>query len=179
MDSSHFKLAGKGAVVTGAFEDIGAAIAKRLAAHGAAVVVKHAASKQRARLTDGARALGTTIAKRLEAWLRAWAHPSSAGFLPVCLRPGWVGLAVMPPVPSAGVGPLLHSVAAPLVRACPEGPPARHQTVGRRAALRPATLRPSRLRSRRAPLETREINRVSEAALPRRNRRYHDAVGQS
>ena len=44
MDS-HLKLAGKGAVVPGASRHIGAAMAKRLAAPGAAVVVHHASSK--------------------------------------------------------------------------------------------------------------------------------------
>ena len=134
---------------------------------------------QAARLTDGARALGTTIAKWLDVWLRAWAHPAPAGLMPVCLRPAWTWGAVMSPVPSAGVRPLLHSVAAPLVRACPEGPPARPRTLNRRAAFRPATLRPSRLRGRRAPLETRDRYRLSETGSLRRNRRYHDAVGQS
>jgi hypothetical protein len=129
-------------------------MAKRLAAHGGAAVA--------ARLTDGARALGTTMAKRLDVWLRAWAHPAPAGCMAVCLRPGWLGWTVMLPAPSAGVRPLLHSVAAPLVRAYPEGPPARQRTFGRRAALRPATLRPSLLRGRRAPLETRDRTRVSE-----------------
>ena len=123
-----------------------------------------------ARLTDGVRALGTVIAKRLEAWLLAWAHPVPAGFMPVCLRPGWAWGAVMPPAPSAGARSLLHLVAAPLGRACPEGPSARPRTLGRRAAFRPATLRPSRLKGRRAPLETRDRNRVAETGWARPGR---------
>jgi len=107
-----------------------------------------------AQLTDGARALGTAVIKRLDAWLLAWAHPPPAGFMSVYLWPGWMGLTVMPPAPSAGTRPLLDPAATPLVRAHPEEPPARHRTFGRRAALRPPTLRPSRLRGRRAPLET-------------------------
>jgi len=43
------------------------------------------------RLTDGAHALGTAIAKRVGAWLLAWAGPVPAGFMPVGLRPGWMG----------------------------------------------------------------------------------------
>lgn len=124
-------------------------------------------------LTGGARALGTAIAKRLA----AWAHPAPPGFMPVCLRPGWLVWIVMPPVPNAGVRPLPQAVAAPLVRAYPDGLPARHRTCGRRAAFRPAMLRPLLLRGRRAPLETRDLNRVSGAASLRWNRRYHDAVG--
>jgi hypothetical protein len=142
-------------------------------------------TKQRAgiaaRLTDGARALGTAIAKRVGAWLLACAHPVPAGFMPVCLRPGWMGWTVMPPAPasSAGAKPLLNSAAAFLVPAYPDEPSARHRTSGRRAALRPATLRPSLLRGRRAPLETRDLYHVSETGSLRRKRRYHDAVGQS
>ena len=107
-----------------------------------------------AQLTDGARALGTAVIKRLDAWLLAWAQPPPAGFISVYPRPGWMGLAAMPPAPSAATRPLLDPAAAPLVRAYPEEPPARHRTFGRRAALRPPTLRPSLLRGRRAPLET-------------------------
>jgi hypothetical protein len=116
-----------------------------------------------ARLTDGARALGTAIAKRVDAWLLAWVHPVPAGLMPVCLRQGWMGWTVLPPAPapSAGAKPLLNPAAASLVRAYPDEPPARHRTFGRRAALRPATLRPSLLRGRRAPLETRDLYRVS------------------
>jgi hypothetical protein len=134
-----------------------------------------------ARLTGGARALGTALAKRLDAWLGAWAHAAPSGFLPVGLRPGGMGWTVLPPAPapSPGARPLLHPAAVPLVRACPEGPPARPRTFGRRAALRPATLRPSRLRSRRAPLEARDLHRVSKTGSLRRKRRHHDAVGQS
>jgi hypothetical protein len=134
-----------------------------------------------ARLTGGARALGTAIAKRVDAWLLAWAHAVPSGFMPVGLRPGWMGWTVPPPAPAPGAGgrPLLHPAAVPLVRACPEEPAARPRTFGRRAALRPATLRPSRLRGRRAPLETRNLHRVSETGSLRRKRRYHDAVGQS
>lgn len=43
--SQELKLAGKTAGVTGASKGIGASIAKRLAAEGAAVVVKYASSK--------------------------------------------------------------------------------------------------------------------------------------
>ena len=43
---SHLKLAGKVAVVPGAPSHIGAATTKRLAAHGAAVVVNYASSKE-------------------------------------------------------------------------------------------------------------------------------------
>ena len=132
-------------------------------------------------LTDGARALGTAIAKRVGAWLLAWAHPVPAGLMPVCLRSGWMGWTVLPPAPasSAGAKPLLNSAAAFLVPRYPDEPSARHHTSGRRAALRPATLRPSLLRGRRAPLETRDLYHVSETGLLRRKRRYHDAVGQS
>ena len=141
-----------------------------------------------ARLTDGTRALGTAIAKmggRLVAWVDAWllalAHPVPAVLMPVCLRSGWMGWTVLPPAPapSAGAKPLLNPAAASLVRPYPDEPPARHRTSGRRAALRPATLRPSLLRGRRAPLETRDLYRVSRTGSLQRKRRYHDAVGQS
>lgn len=134
-----------------------------------------------ARLIDGARALGTAIAKRVDAWLLALAHPAPAGFMSVCFRPGWMGWTVLPPAPapSAGAKPLLNPAAASLVRAYGDEPPARHRTSGRRAALRPANLRPLLPRGRRAPLETRGLYHVSETGALRRKRRYHDAVGQS
>ena len=134
-----------------------------------------------ARLTDGARALGAAIAKRLDAWLLAWAQAVPSGFMPVGVRPGWMGWTVLPPAPAprAGAKPSLNPAAASLARAYPDEPPARHRTSGRRAALRPATLRPSRRRGRRAPLETRDRYRLSETGSLRRNRRHHDAVGQS
>jgi hypothetical protein len=131
------------------------------------------------RLTDRARALGTAIAKRVDAWLLASAHPVPAGLMPVCLRPGWMGWTVLAPAPAPGAGakPLLNPTAASLVRASSDEPPARHRTSGRRAALRPATLRPALLRGRRAPLETRDLlsrfpDRVSatETSLSRRRR---------
>jgi hypothetical protein len=56
------------------------------------------------RLTDRARALGTAIAKQGGAWLLAWAHPVPAGFMPVCLRPGWMGWTVLPPAPAPSAG---------------------------------------------------------------------------
>ena len=141
-------------------------------------------ASQAARLTGGARALGAAIAKRLDAWLLAWAQAVPSGFMPVGFRPGWMGWTVLPPAPAprAGAKPLLlNPAAASLARAYPDEPPAKHRTSGRRAALRPATLRPSRLRGRRrrAPLETRDRYRLSETGWLRRNRRYHDAVGQS
>ena len=131
------------------------------------------------RLTDGAHALGTAIAKRVGAWLLAWAGPVPAGFMPVGLRPGWMGWTVLPhaPAPSAGAKPLLNPAAASLVRAYSDEPPARHLTSGRRAALRPATLRPSLLRGRRVPLETRDLLSrfpdwvaATETSLSRRRR---------
>ena len=131
------------------------------------------------RLTGGARALGTAIAKRVDAWLLAWAHAVPSCFTPVYLRPGWMGWTVLPPAPapSAGAKPLLNPAAASLVRAYPDEPPARDRASGRRAALRPATLRPSRRRGRGAPLETRDLYHVSEAGSLRRKRRLVAASG--
>src|SRR5271165_2429706 len=45
-----------------------------------------------AQLTDGARALGTAVIKRLDAWLLAWAHPPPAGFMSVYLLAGLDGV---------------------------------------------------------------------------------------
>ena len=47
MGASAGKLAGKAALVTGGSRSLGAAITKRLAADGAAVVVNYSSSKER------------------------------------------------------------------------------------------------------------------------------------